>query len=1189
MPSDPIFRLPRSWWMSLVFGVLFSTACTVSDRAECRSDDDCGAGEACISSGGVVVRDGICMPEHFLVDAGLPGDTGELDVHVPDDTGDPIDDTGDPIDDAGDLDTGPDSGGDDTGDEDTGDVGEPDVPEECPPTQALCSGQCVDTEMDSHHCGECDMPCAGDETCQDGQCLPLDCGGSEIACASQCVDPTTNVDHCGDCANDCTSSVDGGIPICDTGQCSISCEDSSETYCDDHHVCADLDQDDDHCGDCGEGCPSNRTCDGGDCVCISGLIECGGECIDPQSSFDHCGECNDACSSIEVCSGGECSDDCSDGLDACDGGCHDLSQSTTHCQSCDNACDEDFTGASPQCTEQGCQYVCNDGDQILCEDAGLCADLTTDDDHCGTCGNGCTTSIPGAQAFCEESSCQASCTNSSETLCEDQGVCADLETDDDHCGGCGQSCDTTVSGATASCQGGDCIVECTLSGTTYCEVEEVCANFETDDDHCGSCGNDCGVGQFCFEGACVDDTACLEGSAPFGGGAGTSSNPYRICSVDHFLAIGQSTAFLSDNFRLEADLDFAGQELNALGSATQRFQGLFDGNDHQLSNFALTGGTNLGLFSTIGETGEVRDLTLLDLVVDGGGRTGTLAGRNMGVITNVILLSGEVTGGARTGGLVGDNRSGGEVIASASHATVSGAGQVGGVVGENQNSATIEDVTSTAIVSSTHAYAGGIVGQNNGLVHASNSSAQVDNSSTYAGGIAGINTGTITDASSEADVQGDQAYVGGIVGMNAEGDIIDCSASGTVLGRNDWIGGIAGLNSGLIEECSSSAGIKGEDGSSGVGGIAGLNSATITNSHSTSEVFAEGNNVGGVAGNNTGDILNTFAENIIVEGLGSRVGGLVGYSTNTVEECGVEGGEVIGLSEVGGLIGRAEGLITGVSADTDVTADGLWAGGLIGYLRDAGGTNEVSDCSASGSVTGTNFTGGLIGYVVAGVVEKCSSSVSVSATDVVGGLVGVNDGTLEDVHASGTVMASQNFAGGLVGQNEGTIRRASASGSVSAVSVAGGLVGTNNALITRSFATGNVSVTVSNAGGLAGQNSGEINNCYAGGDATGNSGIGGLVGLGFDGGEIDRSHSYGSPTAGSGSAGGLVAALISGATVSRSYWDSQTSGTTSSAGGSDLLTTHFGSSSSFPDWDFSTIWRIDDADDGNSRPVLRWQ
>lgn len=157
-----------------------------------------------------------------------------------------------------------------------------------------------------------------------------------------------------------------------------------------------------------------------------------------------------------------------------------------------------------QCVDGRACGPCDQGETV-CEDTGaVCqgaVDLETDDDNCGECGEECTTGVDVAKANCEAGSCEVECPEAGQTACEEAGVCVDLETDDDHCGECGEECSTEIEEAQASCESGVCEVECDDPDETPC-FDDFCADLQTDADNCGECGNSCPGPHDCVEGSC---------------------------------------------------------------------------------------------------------------------------------------------------------------------------------------------------------------------------------------------------------------------------------------------------------------------------------------------------------------------------------------------------------------------------------------------------------------------------------------------------------------------------------------------------------------------------------------------------------------------------------------------------------------------------------------------------------------
>lgn len=88
---------------------------------------------------------------------------------------------------------------------------------------------------------------------------------------------------------------------------------------------------------------------------------------------------------------------------------------------------------------------------------------------------------------CQPGSCPSGLTDCS-------GACADLSTDESNCGSCGFSC---ASGE--RCLSGSCALSC-QTGLTNCGG--VCRDLLTDANNCGGCGAACATGQSCIAGSC---------------------------------------------------------------------------------------------------------------------------------------------------------------------------------------------------------------------------------------------------------------------------------------------------------------------------------------------------------------------------------------------------------------------------------------------------------------------------------------------------------------------------------------------------------------------------------------------------------------------------------------------------------------------------------------------------------------
>jgi hypothetical protein len=243
---------------------------------------------------------------------------------------------------------------------------------------------------------------------------------------------------------------------------------------------------------------------------------------------------------------------------------------------------------------------------------------------------------------------------------------------------------------------------------------------------------------------------------------------------------------------------------------------------------------------------------------------------------------------------------------------------------------------------------------------------------------------------------------------------------------------------------------------------------------------------------------------------------------------------------------------------------------------------------------GSTFNIGLFGVVDPGGRIENASLENVDITGSadfgrVGALVADNRGNITESYATGSV-SGDDVVGGLVGINTGgTVLESYATGSVSGTDFVGGLVGGNvdGGTVRESYATGDVSGT-DFVGGLVGRNTGIVTDSYATGDVSGNDIVGGLVGNNFDRyrvGTVEKSYATGD-VSGTDFVGGLVGK--NGATVTESYWDTETTGRATSDGGTGLTTSQMTGSaakSNMQGFDFTSAWETVPDD----YPILAWQ
>ena len=132
--------------------------------------------------------------------------------------------------------------------------------------------------------------------------------------------------------------------------------------------------------------------------------------------------------------------------------------------------------------------------------------------------------------------------------------------------------------------------------------------------------------------------------------------------------------------------------------------------------------------------------------------------------------------------------------------------------------------------------------------------------------------------------------------------------------------------------------------------------------------------------------------------------------------------------EFAGLFGRLNrtGTVKNVVMEgVQITSNQIYGGSIGGVVGYSWGT--IENCSVSGSVSGTVYVGGVVGAQIGGSITGCSSSATVKGTVDVGGVAGQTNSsaTLTACYATGNVTIeinpAKNIAGGsLVGMNAGS-------------------------------------------------------------------------------------------------------------------------------------------------------------------------
>ncbi|WP_062047430.1 Ig-like domain-containing protein [Bacillus sp. JCM 19034] len=234
-------------------------------------------------------------------------------------------------------------------------------------------------------------------------------------------------------------------------------------------------------------------------------------------------------------------------------------------------------------------------------------------------------------------------------------------------------------------------------------------------------------------------------------GDGTVDQPYIITTAEQLNAVRED---LGAHYKLGNDIDLAeflsGESWEPLGNDQLAFEGTFNGEGYEIKGLKIDGSLDVqGLFGGLGNTGVIKNVTLVDANIEG----------------NSII---------------------------------------GGLVAYSYPSARIENSTVTGTLSGS-SNVGGLVGLNYGKIRESAAHATIQLSNINGGGLVGINYGNIIKSYARGEVSGRNS-IGGLVGGyflgRDENSKISESYSSSIVTGEENVGGLVGLltnDSAIIE------------------------------------------------------------------------------------------------------------------------------------------------------------------------------------------------------------------------------------------------------------------------------------------------------------------------------------------------------------------------------------------------------
>jgi hypothetical protein len=371
-------------------------------------------------------------------------------------------------------------------------------------------------------------------------CVPNPDTTNEVCteiCPETCNDEDDDCDRKVDEGDaDLTCDAAHGSAQCVRGMCVITACDDGWRDCDDapETGCEASEADTDNCGVCGLRCEflnAIPACVDGKCEpagCIDLFDDCDADeldCETPVNTLANCGACGVPCVTLPNatvdCGTGTCSPGvCDDGFGDCDDdvttGCEQLLDVLQHCGACNTPCDfASSTGddcSTRVCVAGACKpgYEDCDGDKL-----DGCESLESAE-HCGECGQTCDTSLDHvASASCATGACVLTC-GTGFGDCDFlpfNGCEASIRTLQ-RCDECNTPC--AIPHAVASCGTGTCTFvrcdpgwdDCANGPADGCEQNLESAT------HCGSCTNVCGAGANAGKPNCAGGVCTAANCAP---------------------------------------------------------------------------------------------------------------------------------------------------------------------------------------------------------------------------------------------------------------------------------------------------------------------------------------------------------------------------------------------------------------------------------------------------------------------------------------------------------------------------------------------------------------------------------------------------------------------------------------------------------------------------------------------------
>ncbi len=536
-------------------------------------------------------------------------------------------------------------------------------------------------------------------------------------------------------------------------------------------------------------------------------------------------------------------------------------------------------------------------------------------------------------------------------------------------------------------------------------------------------------------------------------GSGTEEDPYIINNVDDM----KSATLYSNQtkyFKLNSDIDFSNQHFYSFAS----FNGVFDGNNHTLSNI----NTVYGVFT--GNSGTIKNLIIDKANAYGKNTVGIITNTNTGTIENIKITNSSLTGLGNGGGigLIAGNNTGTITNVVTNNNVVEGVDNVGGIAGINNK--TITTAVSNNTITCTGTNCGGIMGR----VYNGCSASSL------------ISSSNIIGNKSVGGLVGDTRYGTSTTGLVIGGTLSGTSSVGKLVGYQ-YSGGVSGLAFENVKRVINGVEDTAED------------STTIQtdflNEINTYDIVVD-TWINGTTNNYYFD-YDSLTKVVSIKPSTTIASTLTGSGTE--EDPYI-------INNVSDM--KSATLYSNQTKYFKLNSDIDFSNQIYYVFSDFNGVFDGNNHTLSNIKLNTAYAGLFRNNT--GTIKNLKINKAIvtgSSKNIYSGIItNTNSGTIENIEITNSSLTGLGSGGGIgliAGNNTGTITNVVTNNNVvKGVDNVGGIAGLNNKTITTAVSNNTITCTGTNCGGIMGKvyNGCSATDLISSSNIIGNKSVGGLVG-----------------------------------------------------------------------------------------------